>query len=92
MLAHEKPSAVHAGEDQSSPEFAARQAHWHSTQRGLDEYWSRLRPNGGAPTLAELAAKEQTLRPGDHVFITRRHVLTEDELNAAARAMIGGQS
>ena len=92
MLAQSNPPAVHGGEDRSSPEFAERSAHWASAQAGLD-HWSRVRPVCGVPSLAELAEHEQTLRAGDIVYITqvRRHVLTDDDLNAAARAVIGGE-
>jgi len=81
MLAQEKPSAVHAGEEQSSPgaEPAIRQ-------------WSTEPPEPEARSLSELANQEQWLRPGDVVYTidVRRHTLTESDLNAAARAVIGG--
>jgi len=92
MLAQSNPPAVHAGEDQSSPEFAARSAHWDAARLGVDQYWARRRPSCGVASLAELAEHEETLRAGDIVYITQvsRHVLTDDDLNAAARAVIGG--
>ena len=83
MLAQSNPSAVHAGEAQASPgaEEAIRQ-------------WSTEPPEPEARTLPELANQEQWLRPGDVVYTVdvRRHILTESDLNAAARAVIGGES
>ncbi|WP_306393414.1 hypothetical protein [Telluria beijingensis] len=81
MLAQSNPPAVHAGEDQSSSGAvpAIRQ-------------WSTEPPEPEARSLSELASAQQWLRPGDVVYTVdvRRHVLTESDLNAAARAVIGG--
>jgi len=92
MITPSIPSAVHGGEDQTSPEFAARSAHWDAARLGVDQYWARRRPSCGVSSLAELAEHEETLRAGDIVYITQvsRHVLTDNDLNAAARAVIGG--
>ena len=82
MAQHNTP-AVHAGEAQSSPgaEAAIRQ-------------WSTEPPEPEAHSLSELASAHQWLRPGDVVYTVdvRRHTLTESDLNAAARAVIGGES
>lgn len=82
MAQHNTP-AVHAGEDQASPraEEAIRQ-------------WSTEPPEPEAHSLSELASAHQWLRPGDVIYAVdvRRHTLTESDLNAAARAVIGGES
>jgi len=94
MITPSNTPTAHAGEGQSSPGLAAHTTGSASSQPGPDQYWARRRPSCGVTSLAELAKKEQTLRAGDIVYITRvcRHVLTEGELNAAARAVIGGAS
>lgn len=83
MLAQEKASAVHAGEAQplSGAEAAIRQ-------------WSTEPPEPEAHSLSELASAHQWLRPGDVIYTVdvRRHTLTESDLNAAARAVIGSES
>ena len=86
MLAQEKPSAVHAGEDQSSPPGCLRAISYATEPRepGASE----------AATLNQLVIDNDWLRVGDAIFITetRRHTLTDADLNAAARAVIGGGS
>lgn len=65
-----------------------------STVAGASQYWSTDHPEYDAKSLAELASQQanQWLRPGDVVYVSevRRHVLTEGDLNQAARAVIGG--
>lgn len=84
MLAQEKPSAVHAGEDRSSPPATSPTTTWalEVRERGDDE----------ANTLSQLVIENDWLRAGDVVYITetRRHTLTDADLNAAARTVIGG--
>ncbi|MEH6434322.1 hypothetical protein [Massilia sp. DD77] len=80
MLAHEIQPAVHAGEDQSS------------IQPGrMPQFWSINPPEPEANSLAELASENGWLRVGDVVYVTTsfRHTLTDADLNAAARALIG---
>lgn len=93
MLAEKLKPASQAGEDQASPEFAARAAYLADAQANLDSYWSKYHP-GGASSLGALAKQEQMLRPGDVVYVSEvhRHILTEDDLNEAARSVAGGQS
>lgn len=83
MLAQSNPPAVHAGEDQSSPPAAAP----------VTSY-SVLPIEPEAASLNELVIKNDWLRAGDHVYVieVRRHTLTDADLNAAARAVIGGKS
>lgn len=81
MLAQSNPPAVHVGEKRLSAQDPV-----------LEQRWSITPPQHGAKSLADLAQIRQWLRPGDVVYVveTHRHVLTEDDLNAAARAVIGG--
>jgi hypothetical protein len=102
MLTHENAAGAHAGEDQASSEFAARSAHLAAAVAGVaaarvestatTECWSVGFPHHAAKSLAELAKVRQWLQPGDVVYVAdvRRHILTEDYLNAAARAAGGG--
>lgn len=85
MLAQEKASAAHAGEDQSSPP-GCQPVMSYATE-------PRERTEQEVVSLAKLVIENDWLRAGDHVYITetRRHVLTDDDLNAAARAVIGGE-
>jgi len=84
MLAQSNPPAVHAGEDQSSPSGCQQVMSYATEPReaGADE----------AETLTQLVIDNDWLRAGDVVYITetRRHTLTDADLNAAARAVIGG--
>lgn len=81
MLAHEITPAVHVGEETSSARSPI-----------VEQRWSITPPQHGAKSLADLAHARQWLRPGDVVYVieARRKVLTEADLNAAARAVIGG--
>lgn len=83
MLAHETPPAAHAGEDRSSAAaFVAVQT------------WSVNPPETEpeAASLNELVIEHDWLRVGDVVYVTtvQRHALTDADLNAAARSVIGG--
>jgi len=93
MLAEKTTPTSHAGEDQSSGagEFAARTSHWSNVQAGLSYFINR--PEVDAESLSQLIVGNDWLRPGDiiHVAEIRRHILTDDDLNAAARAVIGAQ-
>lgn len=81
MLAQQIPPASHAGEGQSSVAAAASFI-----------AFSTMQPEPEAASLNELVIGNDWLRAGDAVYITetRRHVLTDADLNAAARAVIGG--
>jgi len=86
MLAQSNPPAVHAGEAQSSPP-GCQQAMSYATEPrepGADE----------AQTLTKLVIENDWLRAGDVVYITetRRHTLTDADLDAAARTVIGGEA
>ena len=86
MLAQSNLPAVHAVKDQSSPP-ACLPAISYATEpreRGADE----------VETLNALVIENDWLRAGDIVYITetRRHTLTDADLDAAARAVIGGES
>lgn len=81
MLAQSNTPAVHAGEDQYSATRFAPVVGYSVNPIELD-----------APTLTELVIDHDWLRAGDvvHMTTTRRVVLTDSDLNAAARAVIGG--
>lgn len=81
MLAQELAPASQAGEDRASPEAAAP----------IVTYSVNL-PELEADSLNDLVFDNEWLRPGDVVYVSeiRRHTLTESDLNAAARALIGG--
>jgi len=81
MLAQSNPPAVHAGEDQSSPPAAAPAVTYSVEPHEPD-----------AASLNDLVIGNDWLRAGDIIYITetRRHTLTDADLNAAARAVIGG--
>ena len=83
MLAQEKASAVHAGVSQSSPS-GCQPAMSYATEP----------PEPEAKSLNQLVIDNDWLRAGDIVYITetRRHTLTDADLNAAARAVIGGEA
>ena len=80
MLAEKLTPAAHAGEAQVSPTAAP----------ALNFFVNR--PEVDADSLTELIVGNQWLRPGDAVFVAeiRRHVLTDADLDVAARAVIGG--
>ncbi|OIJ42417.1 hypothetical protein [Massilia timonae] len=84
MLAQSNPPAVHAGEDQSSPPGCLPVMSYGTEPRE--------RAESEAETLSQLVIGNDWLRAGDVVYITetRRHTLTDADLNAAARAVIGG--
>ena len=106
MLAEKSTPAAHAGEDQSSPEFAARLAHHCKTMQGIQaarlevvtdsviaQAWSTKLPAiDNAPLTAVILRQAHKPAVGDVVYVTevRRHVVTNDDLNAAAHAVIGG--
>lgn len=82
MLAQSNITPVHASEDQSSAaRFAAVQG------------YSINQVESDAQTLVELVIDNDWLRAGDVVYVTTtsRVVLTDSDLNAAARAVIGGE-
>lgn len=81
MLAQEIAPASQAGEDHVSPKPAAPFVAYSVTQ-----------PEPEAGSINDLVFDNDWLRPGDAIYITetRRHILTENDLNAAARAVIGG--
>jgi hypothetical protein len=81
MLAHENQPVSQTGEDQSSPAACTAVLAYSVNQ-----------PEPEAATLNELVIENNWLRVGDAVYITetRRHTLTDADLNAAARAVIGG--
>lgn len=81
MVSQQLSPAVHAGEDRSSPPAAAP----------VTSY-AVLAIEPEAATLNELVIENDWLRAGDHVYIVevRRHTLTDADLDAAARAVIGG--
>jgi hypothetical protein len=83
MLAQSNIKPVHAGEDQSSTaRFASVQG------------YSINQVESDAQTLVELVIDNDWLRAGDVVYVTttNRIVLIDSDLNAAARAVIGGAS
>lgn len=86
MLAQSNPPAVHAGEDQSSPPGCLPAISYATEPRevGGDE----------AATLNQLVIDNDWLRAGDAVYVTetRRHTLTDADLDAAARSVIGGEA
>jgi hypothetical protein len=82
MLAQSNITPVHAGEDQSSTaRFAPVQG------------YSINHVETDAQTLVELVIDNDWLRAGDVVYVItiNRIVLTDSDLNAAARAVIGGE-
>lgn len=86
MLAQSNPPAVHAGEDQSSPPSCL------PVMSCATE--PRERAENEAETLSQLVIENDWLRTGDVVYITetRRHTLTDADLDAAARTVIGGEA
>lgn len=86
MLAQSNPPAVHAGAAQSLPPVCQPVMSYATEPRERAEH--------EAATLNELAIDNDWLRAGDIVYITetRRHTLTDADLNAAARAVIGSES
>lgn len=81
MLAQSNTPAVHAGEDQSSGTRFAPVVGYSVNPVETD-----------AQSLTELVIDHDWLRAGDVVYVTTtsRIVLTDADLNAAARAVIGG--
>ena len=106
MLAEKTMPASHAGEDQASAEFAARTAHHQNTMAGIAaarlvaavdpviaQAWSvKLPVIDNAPLTPVILAQKHQMLAGDIVYVTevRRHVVTDADLNAAARVEIGG--
>jgi hypothetical protein len=60
----------------------------------LAQHWSKDRPDLVPVSLARVATAHQWLKPGDVLYVTevRRHVLTDADLDAAAREVIGRES
>lgn len=83
MLAQSNPPAAHAGEDRSSPKTAIAVRAFFIAP-----------PSPDANSMQDLVIRNDWLRAGDVVYITetRRHTLTDADLNAAARAVIGGEA
>lgn len=106
MLSEKFTPASHAVEDQSSLGFAARLAHHVKTMQGIQaarleavtdsvitQAWSTKLPIiDNAPLTAVILRQSHKPAVGDVVYVTevRRHVVTNADLNAAARAVIGG--
>ena len=84
MLAQQITPAAQTGEEQSSPGAAPAQ------------HWFINRPESDATSLTDLVIgenrKNDWLRAGDVVYVAeiRRHILTDADLDTAARAVIGG--
>jgi hypothetical protein len=82
MLSEKVTPAAHAGEEQSSPATAAQQ------------YWFTNFPEYDAKSVAELVLANErggfAMRVGDAVYAAeiRRHVLTDSDLDGAARIAI----
>ena len=100
MLTQENAPVAQSGEDQSSGALAVRSAYVDSTPAGVQaaqaEAAPRLsyfinRPEVDAESLSDLIIKNDWLRVGDivHVAEIRRHTLTDADLDAAARVVIG---
>ena len=82
MLPQSNITPVHAGEDQSS------------TARFAPVQGYSINPvKSDAQSVVELVIDNDWLRAGDVVYVTTtsRIVLTDSDLNAAARAVIGGE-
>ena len=79
MLAEKLTPAAHAGEAQVSP-------------TAIDCHFFINRPEVDADSLTELIVGNQWLRPGDAIYVAeiRRHILTDADLDVAARAVNGG--
>jgi hypothetical protein len=108
MLSQQTIPAAHAGEEQSSGAFAARLAHHNNTMAGISaarrenrpdtaisRAWSFKLPAIDNVTLtAAILQQPRTVRAGDVVYVTevRHHVVNDDDLDAAARAVIGSAS
>jgi hypothetical protein len=108
MLSQEIAMPAHAGEDQSSGAFAARPAHHNNTLAGIAaarrqarrdtaiaQAWSFKLPAIDNVTLtAAILQQPRTVRAGDVVYVTevRHHVVSDDDLDAAARAVIGSEA
>lgn len=106
MITEKVNPASHAGEDQVSDGFAARLAHHAKTMQGIQaarleavtdsvisQAWStRLPAIDNAPLTAVILRQSHKPAVGDVVYVTevRRHVVTNADLHAAARAVIGG--
>lgn len=84
MLAQSNPPAVHAGEDRSSPPGCLPVMSYATEPRERAEQ--------EAESLNRLVIDNDWLRAGDIVYITetRRHTLTDADLDTAARAVIAG--
>lgn len=84
MLAQSNLPAVHAGEDQSSQPGCLPVMSYGTEPPERHEH--------EAETLSQLVIDNDWLRAGDIVYITetRRHALTDADMNTAARAVIAG--
>jgi hypothetical protein len=108
MLSQEIAMPAHAGEEQSSGAFAARLAHHNKTLAGIAAARREARPDtviarawsvklpviDNVTLTAVILQQKDKPRRGDVVYVTevRHHVLSDTDLDAAARAVIGGQS
>ena len=83
MLAQQIAPASQAGEACTSPQGTAPTATYSVLRHDFE-------PEAGS--INDLVFDNDWLRPCDAVYVTevRRHVLTDSDLNAAARALIGG--
>lgn len=86
MLAHSNLPAAHAGEVPSSLPGCLPVMSYATEPRERAEQH--------AASLNQLVIDNDWQRAGDIVYITetRRHTLTDADLNTAARAVIGGES
>jgi hypothetical protein len=105
MITANSTLAAHAGEEQSSGAFAARLAHHNKTLAGIAAARREARPDtviarawsvklpviDNVTLTAVILQQKHKVRAGDVVFVTevRHHVLNDDDLDAAARAVIG---
>lgn len=108
MLSQQVDSSAHAGEEQSSGAFAARLAHHNKTLAGIAAARRESRPDtviarawsfklpiiDNVTLTAAILRQKGRPRTGDVVYVTevRHHVLNDDDLDAAARTVIGAES
>jgi hypothetical protein len=108
MLSQQVDLASHAGEELSSGAFDARLAHHNNTLAGIAaarrenrpdtviaRAWSLKLPVIDNVTLtAAILQQKHKVLAGDVIYVTevRHHVLNDDDLDAAARMVIGAES
>jgi len=105
MLAEKNTPTSHAGEHQAASALAVRSAYVSSALAGVraDQASAELpaaarlsffinRPEVDAKSLSDLIIGNTWLRSGDvvHIAEIRQHILTDSDLDAAARVVIGG--